>query len=203
MKCDFPNILSRLRRERGISQKQAALDLGVSQALLSHYEKGIRECGLDFLISAADYFGVTTDYLLGKSSCCGGCDIAAPNDTVFDRERKSIMNAQSLVFELLRRCEKNDISDTGLELARLQTFQLILYIFSICPGEKSFSLPNRYAKPATEGAIIKCFAKLGLVKEKDDGLSLPDVSEDKLLSQYPELYQDLRALINRVESALI
>ena len=53
---DFPRILTLLRKERGISQKQAAQDLGISQALLSHYEKGIRECGLDFIVRSADYY---------------------------------------------------------------------------------------------------------------------------------------------------
>ncbi len=62
----FPAILTLLRHERGLTQKQAAQDLGISQALLSHYEKGIRECGLDFLIRAADYYGVTCDFLLGR-----------------------------------------------------------------------------------------------------------------------------------------
>ncbi|MBD5104133.1 MAG: helix-turn-helix transcriptional regulator, partial [Ruminococcaceae bacterium] len=37
---DFPRILTLLRKEKGISQKQAAEELGVAQALLSHYEKG-------------------------------------------------------------------------------------------------------------------------------------------------------------------
>ena len=40
---EFNGIIKLLRKERGITQKQAAEDLGVSQALLSHYEKGIRE----------------------------------------------------------------------------------------------------------------------------------------------------------------
>lgn len=65
MNCDFPKIISELRKSRGISQKQAAIDLGVSQALLSHYEKGIRECGLDFLIKLSQYYEVTCDELLG------------------------------------------------------------------------------------------------------------------------------------------
>ncbi len=59
--------LSSLRKEKGLSQKEAAAGLGVSQALLSHYENGIRECGLDFLCRAADYYNVTADYLLGLS----------------------------------------------------------------------------------------------------------------------------------------
>ena len=36
---EFNRIIKLLRKERGITQKQAAEDLGVSQALLSHYEK--------------------------------------------------------------------------------------------------------------------------------------------------------------------
>ena len=68
----FSQMLSKMRKERGISQKKAATDLGISQALLSHYEKGIRECGLDFVIKCSRYYGVTTDYLLGVSESRNG-----------------------------------------------------------------------------------------------------------------------------------
>jgi len=61
----FPTILTSLRKERKLSQKVVANDLNISQALLSHYEKGVRECSLDLLITIADYFGVSCDYLLG------------------------------------------------------------------------------------------------------------------------------------------
>ena len=64
---EFSRILTLLRKEKGVSQKAAAASLGVSQALLSHYEKGIRECGLDFLVRAANYYGVSCDYMLGRS----------------------------------------------------------------------------------------------------------------------------------------
>ena len=64
----FASRLRLLRKQKQVSQKKAAEDLGVSQALLSHYENGIRECGLDFVVRAADYYGVSTDYLLGHSN---------------------------------------------------------------------------------------------------------------------------------------
>lgn len=67
MLCDFPKILSKLRQQKGCSQKSAAKDLGISPALLSHYETGIRECGLDFIIKLANYYDVSCDYLLGVS----------------------------------------------------------------------------------------------------------------------------------------
>ena len=65
---NFCRILTLLRKERGITQKQAAASLGVSVSLLSHYEKGVRECGLDFVVRAADFYGVSCDYLLGRSN---------------------------------------------------------------------------------------------------------------------------------------
>ena len=40
MATEFSRTLSLLRKERGVSQRVAAADLGVSQALLSHYENG-------------------------------------------------------------------------------------------------------------------------------------------------------------------
>ncbi len=72
MNDSFPCILTQLRREKGISQKAAAAHLGTSQALLSHYENGVRECGLDFVVRAARFYGVTCDYLLGNSTSRDG-----------------------------------------------------------------------------------------------------------------------------------
>lgn len=65
----FNDILSRLRHEKGVSQRKAAAELGISQALLSHYENGVREPGLAFLAQACDYYGVSADYILGRSGC--------------------------------------------------------------------------------------------------------------------------------------
>ena len=67
MARSFPETLSALRRERNISQRRAAADLDISQALLSHYENGAREPGLNFVCRACDYYGVSADYLLCRS----------------------------------------------------------------------------------------------------------------------------------------
>ena len=73
----FSETMSELRRKKGASQRTAAADLGISQALLSHYENGAREPGLDFVCRACEYYGVSADYLLGrtlsrvKSDTCG------------------------------------------------------------------------------------------------------------------------------------
>jgi len=67
MDLAFHKNLSELRHRSGKSQRQVAADLGISQALLSHYENGAREPGLAFVCRVCDYYGVTADYLLGRS----------------------------------------------------------------------------------------------------------------------------------------
>ena len=67
MERTFPRTLSALRRERNIGQRQAAAELNISQALLSHYENGAREPGLGFVCRACDYYQVSADYLLCRS----------------------------------------------------------------------------------------------------------------------------------------
>ena len=67
MSSSFSHTMSELRKERGISQRKAAADLRISQALLSHYENGAREPGLEFVCRACDYYEVTADYLLGRT----------------------------------------------------------------------------------------------------------------------------------------
>ena len=82
MATDFSRTLSLLRQERGISQRKAATQLGISQALLSHYENGIREPGLAFVVRACDYYQVSADYLLGRTLSRDGAIIVA--DDLYD-----------------------------------------------------------------------------------------------------------------------
>ena len=86
MNADFSRVLSLLRQEKGISQRRAAAALGISQALLSHYENGTREPGLDFLTRACDYYGVTADYLLGRTGpdALAGSELSALADHLRD-----------------------------------------------------------------------------------------------------------------------
>lgn len=57
--------LRELRKSRGISQLKLAMDLSTSQNTISRYETGEREPGITELITLADYFDVSVDYLLG------------------------------------------------------------------------------------------------------------------------------------------
>lgn len=59
--------LKELREKRKLSQVRVAMDLNMNQTSVSRYETGEREADYDTLIAFADYFGVSVDYLLGRT----------------------------------------------------------------------------------------------------------------------------------------
>lgn len=100
-KKSFAQILSELRRTAGLSQRKAAADLNISQALLSHYENGAREPGLNFVCRVCDYYNVTADYLLGRSPNPDGVDRGADIARVFIAEMRSLANKIEAALEEL------------------------------------------------------------------------------------------------------
>lgn len=60
--------LRELRKSRGISQLKLAMDLNTNQNTISRYETGEREPGITELITLADYFNVSVDYLLERTN---------------------------------------------------------------------------------------------------------------------------------------
>lgn len=62
----YENI-RKLRTDMGYTQKQVAEVLGVSQNTYSQYEIGILNYPVDALVKLADFYGVSVDYLLGRT----------------------------------------------------------------------------------------------------------------------------------------
>lgn len=59
--------IKQLRQKRGVIQEILAAELGITQQMLSKYERDITLIKVDILKKIAAYFNVTTDYLLGVS----------------------------------------------------------------------------------------------------------------------------------------
>lgn len=87
MTSDFARVFSSLRKERGYSQKKVAKDMGISQALLSHYENGLREPRIDFLIKICNYYDVSADYLLGMTGVRSNFSTKLKKDHAEESER--------------------------------------------------------------------------------------------------------------------
>lgn len=62
------NRVRELRKSRGMNQETLAAFVGVSQQTISKIEKDVTCIGTDLLIQLANYFNVTTDYILGLSN---------------------------------------------------------------------------------------------------------------------------------------
>lgn len=63
----FRERLRLLREERGISQREVAENIGVTEVGYQNYEVGRRKPNFDALYSIANFFGVSLDYLFGRS----------------------------------------------------------------------------------------------------------------------------------------
>ena len=59
--------IKQLRENRGLIQEILASELGITQQMLSKYERDVLCIKVDVLKRIAEYFNVTTDYLLGVS----------------------------------------------------------------------------------------------------------------------------------------
>ena len=59
--------IKQLREKRGLIQERLAAESGITQQMLSKYERDVTFIKVDVLKKIAEYFNVTTDYLLGVS----------------------------------------------------------------------------------------------------------------------------------------
>ena len=162
---EFNRIIKLLRKERGITQKQAAEDLGVSQALLSHYEKGIRECGLDFVVRVADYYNVSCDYLLGRSAERNGMMLSAedlPNpdkmkDNIYHgsvlptMNKKLISNSLNVLYAKIGQCHSKALTTEVSAYLMMAVAKMFRLLYSAEPhNASSMSEANVEAQLAGE-----------------------------------------------------
>lgn len=63
--------LVQLRKEKGVTLKEVANNIGVTVSAYSNYEQGIRMPSIDIICRICKYFDVTSDYLLGLENIDG------------------------------------------------------------------------------------------------------------------------------------
>jgi len=227
MNKDFSRIIKLLRRERGISQRQAALDLDISPALLSHYEKGIREGNLDFVLKVADYYDVSCDYLLGRTLDKDGYKISPENvpdsedsnvDKIFKGNvvstlnKKLIVNSISVIFDLIKRCNDKNLLEKVSQFFMIAIYKVFRSIYS---GNKKnpqdfFSISEFKHKSLAsskqiliESDIDFSISKMKRKRKKVDGEPFAlSLSPDIISQEYPVLSSSLFNVIKRIESSI-
>lgn len=216
MNKDFSRIITLLRKEKKLSQKQVATDLGISQSLLSHYEKGIRECGLEFLIKIADYYDVSSDYLLGRTPQRYS-DITEISDEMTKEKRnavsqivnkKLIQNTQGVLYDYLIKIGNRKLSNNVSNYLMLATYNMFRKVYSansenpqdmfavhkeVYSGFSTAAMEilstrvSSATDPKCENDFIKQSAEL-------------DISPDALASEYPQIASSVFNLIQHAES---
>ena len=214
---DFPRTLSLLRQEKKISQRKAAVELNVSQALLSHYENGVREPGLAFVVRAADYYGVSVDYLLGRTMARDGGAILAADVPDSSEEKgnvlrgnpaallnkKLLVNSTSLLYELLGKesTQMTTAVSNYLSTAFYKVFRMI-YALDRSSSSEAFAVDEScYSElcdaelKRSEGALRRLAAQKGVEVRAD-------LSQEALQSGFPQLSPSLFSLLHGVSSRL-
>ncbi|MBE7097399.1 helix-turn-helix domain-containing protein [Bacillus cereus] len=95
----FGNIIRNLRKQKGITQKELAQSLQLSESTIGMYERSERQPDYNTLIRIADYFKVSTDFLLGRDFEAEG----TKNDSELDQWLNDIKLAPSQKREELKR----------------------------------------------------------------------------------------------------
>lgn len=227
MNNTFSRILTLLRKERGISQKQAAMELGVSQALLSHYEKGIRQCGLEFVVKVADYYNVSCDYLLGRTADKSGAIIAVdeiPNAETLEGDnkvkgsilpvlnKKLLFNSMNIIFTLLQRCDNKALTNAVSSYLILSVYASFRQLYAANPKnpEAMFSVPSYAFQAQVLGESAKQLAEAGQLAAggkvgDEDGLAAdkaPFILPDNLAREFPLFASSLLNLLRKAEDML-
>ena len=92
-----------LRIENGLTQKELAKILHSSDKNIWAYENGVASPPIDILIAYANYFGVSTDYLLGRTDELGAVITPfPPSDDYTDEEKKLLADYRELTPPLKR-----------------------------------------------------------------------------------------------------
>lgn len=176
MKTDFAAILSSLRRENNLSQKKAADELGISQALLSHYENGVREPKMEFIIKACRYYGVSTDYIFGRTdekSFAGKITLKCSDD---DQRRNA--DAAALIITILSEIGDEQLSNSA---ARYVSFSIFTVLSALCSPVKNYDPLFDAALKTAESEFMTNVRKIKANPHLSDMLS-----SESIRSKYPE-----------------
>lgn len=214
---NFSRIITYLRKQKGLSQKQVSEELGISQSLLSHYEKGIRECGLDFLVKIANYYNVSTDYLLGRTQNPSGNtstaeDIPSENqvkdifrgktDNYCLYNKKLITNTAGVIYNILSQVGNKKLSKYISQYLMTAEYKVLRTISSFNSADKSSSIPYQLTADYCQTSMAMDMLKIEELKTTQSGKINVNLAYDKLAEQYPDSYSSIFGVVRASEDTI-
>ena len=216
---EFSRTLSLLRQERGVSQRTAASDLGISQALLSHYENGIREPGLSFVVKACDYYHVSADFILGRTLSRDGSMLSSEEvlgaaepgnilqgSVLATLQSKLLAGAVGVLFGLLGKLGDKTAINAAAAYLGGAVYQLYRHLYRAAgANEAYFALDPAACTMGTADADMKLeevrYAR-ALRAQAAKKAEFPDLSPEALTSNYPGRCQSLTQVLGSADTRL-
>ena len=219
MSSEFSRTLSLLRKERGVSQRTAAADLGISQALLSHYENGIREPGLAFVVKVCDYYHVSADYMLGRTLARDGSMLTAEEvlgaaepgsvlqgSVLATLRGKLLTGACGVLFGLLGRLGNKAAINAAADSLGCHIYLLYRQLHRAAGGSRDyFSLPEEdsAAGTASAGASLARAEYARAIRELSrEKAEFPDLSHEAINAAYPGRSQAFIQVLSTADGQL-
>ena len=212
MSKEFGRTISNLRKKKGLSQKDAASKLGISQSLLSHYEKGIRECGLEFLVKIADFYEASTDYLLGRTTAESLGDSLTQTDENSDVNivksntyclinRRLINNSASVTYSLLSEINNKKLQKHISDYLSIAHYKMFRKIYSLKENNPDdiFKVDDLTYETLCDAALKIQEARIKAASDNLEGIKL---SFDILADKFPESFASLNEMIKTAEKAI-
>ena len=214
MATDFSRTLCLLRQEKGLSQRKASSELGISQALLSHYENGIREPGLAFVKKVCDYYHVSADFLLGRTASRDGAIIEA--DELYDAsgekgslrgsilatlQKKLTVNTAGVLFDLLGKTGSREAITAAGEYLSGAEYQLLRQLYRRCGGNEGFFAADRtdFDAGLTDARMIQ--SRAAYCKALDACETLPALTSDDITA-VPGTGQSVAQVVHTVDELM-
>lgn len=214
MTSDFSRTLALLRREKKISQRTAAGDLGVSQALLSHYENGLREPGLSFVVRAADYYGVSCDYLLGRSMARDGSAVPAERMDVQVHtgwEKNQVVRAVSLLMDLTEQMGSTQLPHEVEAYLSVVIYKVYRYLYMADPAnvEAVFRTSREQFEYLCDARMKEHELRIRTAAKGEGGFGLEQetlhvvpISPNEISKCYPELSGAFLTILQQVSDSI-
>ena len=212
---NFSRVLALLRQEKGVSQRKAAGELGISQALLSHYENGAREPGLEFVVKACDYYNVSADYLLGRTLTRDGAVIAADElvnaaegkeslrgSIMAKLQKKLMINTVSVLFDLLGKLGSRDAVTHASAYLSAALYQLYRLFYRQAGGNDSYFSTDAQVfdmDAMSAGMTLSRIRFARAIQSTELVGKFPAVDAQTLAEEYPGLSQSVAQVLHAAD----
>lgn len=148
----FGKRLSELRTDKGLTQIQLAETTKIQRVTIAKYERGERAPSIDNLLAFVDYFGVSSDYLLGLSNIksnnpdiSSACDYTGLSEDAILSIKDTLSHADS-IYEVSKESYIRSIN----QLLMNDGFYHALYLLTLLKKASITAIDREKSEPSVQ-----------------------------------------------------